>query len=79
MSWASLDRFWCIFHSAKTEWTAERRRLKEERALFEEAEQKAKDELLRAMANSSQVGAPLLTTRGGVFIALIVRANSTRY
>lgn len=43
------------FRSAKTEWTAERRRLKEESARLEEAEQKAKDELLRAMANSSQV------------------------
>lgn len=41
--------------SARTEWAAERRRLKEQTAQLEEAEQKAKDSLLRAMANSSQV------------------------
>lgn len=40
---------------AKTEWTAEKRRLKEQTTMLEEAEQKAKDDLLRAMANSSQV------------------------
>lgn len=42
-------------YRAKTEWATERRRLKEQATLFEEAEQKVKDELLRAMVNSSQV------------------------
>ncbi|CAM9178368.1 unnamed protein product [Scytosiphon promiscuus] len=40
--------------SARTEWAAERRRLKEQTTVLEEEKQKAKDDLLRAMANSSQ-------------------------
>lgn len=44
-----------FFGSAKTEWAAEKRQLKEKQKCLEEAEEKAKEELLRAMVNSSQV------------------------
>lgn len=58
----SLSLFLC---SAKIEWVAEKRQLKEKQKCLEEAEEKAKEELLRAMVNSSQV----------LFLRLIGRRN----
>ena len=45
----------CRMPSAKTEWTAERHRMKEKVAALEEAEQKAKAEVIRIIAINSQV------------------------
>lgn len=52
---SSSSMFFLHTCSARTEWVAQRRRLKEQTTALEEAEQKAKDDLLRAMSNSSQV------------------------
>lgn len=48
-----------VFGRATTEWVAEKRELKEKHKRLEEAEEKVKEELLRVMVNSSQVGATI--------------------